>query len=433
MKAPNLSLRAVLMLTFASVALILVVGYSLLSSRYLIAGMDTLITENLVRAAVAESRGEFVSEHSIYSSFRVTATWQGQPQDMTTRIAEPPQTLDQLQQLRIEDGAQSEGEGEAESERRMYFYLMTEQAGERYYVSYQVSPDKVSQLVFENVTGSLKLLAAIGLGSVLLISLLVWWLWRRMTQPVTELGAWARSLNETSLQQDIPDFRYRDLNEFAAIVRNSLVSVRDALDREQTFLRHASHELRTPISVIRNNIQLISTLKQRSAETETNPKELAAIERIDRASLTMKHLTETLLWLGREDHEDLPQTDVQLDQLLESLAGELKYLLQGKDVELEVTTKAHTSTLPEAAARIVFGNLIRNAFQHTWAGKVEIRQTGDLVTVVNTLESPDGDESVADLGFGLGLALTEKLCEQLGWKFVQQQTATHWHSEIKLT
>ena len=67
MKAPNLSLRAVLMLTFASVALILVVGYSLLSSRYLIAGMDTLITENLVRAAVAESRGEFVSGHSIYS------------------------------------------------------------------------------------------------------------------------------------------------------------------------------------------------------------------------------------------------------------------------------------------------------------------------------------------------------------------------------
>jgi len=266
----------------------------------------------------------------------------------------------------------------------------------------------------------------------LLISLLVWWLWRRMTQPVTELGAWARSLNETSLQQEIPDFRYRDLNEFAAIVRNSLVSVRDALDREQTFLRHASHELRTPISVIRNNIQLISTLKQRSAETETNPKELAAIERIDRASLTMKHLTETLLWLGREDHEDLPQTDVQLDQLLESLAEELKYLLQGKDVELEVTTEAHTSTLPEAAARIVFGNLIRNAFQHTWAGKVEIRQTGDLVTVVNTLESPDGDESVADLGFGLGLALTEKLCEQLGWKFDQQQTATHWYSEVRV-
>jgi signal transduction histidine kinase len=287
--------------------------------------------------------------------------------------------------------------------------------------------------VFEDVTGSLRALAAIGLGSVLLISLLVWWLWRRLTQPVTELGAWARGLTEASLKQEIPDFRYRDLNEFAAIVRNSLISVRDALDREQTFLRHASHELRTPISVIRNNIQLISTLKQRSAETETNPKELAAIDRIDRASLTMKHLTETLLWLGREDHEDLPQTDVQLDQLLESLAEELKYLLQGKDVELEVATEAHTSTLPEAAARIVFGNLIRNAFQHTWAGKVEIRQTADLITVVNTLESPEGDESVADLGFGLGLALTEKLCEQLGWKFDQQQTVTHWYSEIKLT
>ncbi|MEB3733551.1 histidine kinase dimerization/phospho-acceptor domain-containing protein [Halopseudomonas pachastrellae] len=60
--------------------------------------------------------------------------------------------------------------------------------------------------------------------------------------------------------------------------------------------RFTSHELRTPISVIRANVELLERLR---AQSRIDPAmEQQALDRIDRASLTMQHLTETLLWLA---------------------------------------------------------------------------------------------------------------------------------------
>lgn len=237
----------------------------------------------------------------------------------------------------------------------------------------------------------------------------------RMAQPVTRLGIWARGLNEKTLDERIPDFGFRDLNDFADVVRSSLISVKDGLDREQTFLRQASHELRTPISVIRSNIQLLNKLKKTPPSEQRDNRENAVINRLDRASLTMKQLTETLLWLGREVSNELPQSEVRLDQLIENLTSDLKYLLDGKSVQLSVRTSPCTCRLSEAAARIVLGNLIRNAFQHTWEGQIMIAQEGWIVDVENSDTSVM--ETDGDLGFGLGLQLTEKITRRLGWRF----------------
>ncbi len=60
-------------------------------------------------------------------------------------------------------------------------------------------------------------------------------------------------------------------------------------------------------------------------------------------------------------------------------------------------------------------NMVRNAFQHSWEGGVTICQTQAMVEIRNRLvEAEDGREP-AELGFGLGLFLIEKLCRQFGW------------------
>ncbi|MCB1812779.1 MAG: hypothetical protein KDK04_13825, partial [Candidatus Competibacteraceae bacterium] len=47
----NLSLKGSLILAFITITLVLVVGYSMLSARYFMGGMDTIVADNLVRAA----------------------------------------------------------------------------------------------------------------------------------------------------------------------------------------------------------------------------------------------------------------------------------------------------------------------------------------------------------------------------------------------
>lgn len=403
----NPSLRGALVLTFASVALILVLGYSFLVTRYYMSGMDTIIADNLARAATAIADGEGLSGSNTFDAYTVTRRWQDQPASIVAAAPTPPPTGNRLQKATLQGV-----EGQPD---QLFFYMTADTPEGPFYVSFYILPDKVSDMVARNVRDSLVTLLTIGLGSALAVALVVWGLMRRVAQPVTRLGMWARELNEQSLDDEIPDFGFRDLNDFAEVVRNSLLSVKDGLDREQTFLRQASHELRTPISVIRNNIQLLEKLKSRQSAAQQDPRETAVVKRIDRASLTMKHLTETLLWMGRDAGGPLQQNEVQLDQLVQNSIHDLKYLLDGKNVQLSIWTHPCTCELPETAARIVVGNLIRNAFQHTWEGQVHITQKGRQVEIANYQIL--ATETAEDLGFGLGLQLTEKLTRRLGWTF----------------
>ncbi|MEQ9463843.1 MAG: hypothetical protein RJQ10_09285 [Haliea sp.] len=140
----------------------------------------------------------------------------------------------------------------------------------------------------------------------------------------------------------------------------------------------------------------------------------------------MKHLTETLLWLSRDNVDSLPSNEFALDALVAQLATEMQYLLKDKPVEVVLDTESCQIRLPEMVVRIVLGNLIRNAFQYTWEGRVSVRQHGAVVEIVNPLQEDAGTEG---LGFGLGLKLTEQLCDKLHWEYVN----TSQHNERSAT
>jgi signal transduction histidine kinase len=141
-------------------------------------------------------------------------------------------------------------------------------------------------------------------------------------------------------------------------------------------------------------------------------------DRIQRASLTMKSMTETLLWLSREGDGEVPVESSQLGPLVDNTHGELAYLLSGKSVTVNVETDEQTLVLAVTPCVIVLNNLIRNAFQHTQQGHVEIVQKGSKVTITNVEQQHDPSNSQKDeLGFGLGMQLVEKLTTRFHWRY----------------
>ena len=95
-------------------------------------------------------------------------------------------------------------------------------------------------------------------------------------------------------------------------------------------------------------------------------------------------------------------------------------LLSGKKVDVAIKCEPTVLALPEALCRIDISNLIRNAFQYTWSGKVDISLTGKKLEILNINEADE--ERNDELGFGLGLELTERLVGQQGWGYTNKET-----------
>ena len=264
---------------------------------------------------------------------------------------------------------------------------------------------------------------AIGLFSLVPILLL-----RKIATPVERLTTWARHLAQADLAKPAPEFHYSELDSLAQLIHASLRSVQESVEREKRFLGYASHELRTPIAVTRTNSELLRKMLDKDIP---KARQLEVLERIERASLTMTDLTETLLWLNRHGDKSLEAIQFSLDEMIEQLCDDLAYLLAGKQVEVSISCAPTQLNLPQALCRIVITNLIRNAFQHTYSGKVDIRLTGNQLEMIN-INEPEG-ENQNELGFGLGLELTERLIAQQGWSYANQEVGSGRHVFLKFT
>jgi signal transduction histidine kinase len=410
MKA-KISLKRLITVSFLLFGGTIVLGYSLLSAHFFIRGMDNIVTGGMENAALtylASNKSLAEDELVNFRGSQLSRRWESQSADIRQVFTNPPQRSGEL--IKRDDSHWLERPD------KVYFALKVDLENQSVYISRTLSRENVSSLVGRNMADSMRLLLGVSALIALTLMLITWLLMRSISTPVARLNNWTQSLTPENLSQPPPDFLYPELNQMARLIQNSLSSVQRSLDREHRFLRYTSHELRTPISVIRNNIELQYKVLQQTSSS-LNPMQRDIADRIDRASITMQHLTETLLWLSREDHEKLPESVVEIDKLLLEITTEMRYLLRDKTVELIVETHPYQCSISAVAARIVLGNLIRNAFQHTWEGQVIISQQGSQISIVNRQFNADIDVAPTELGFGLGLQLTAQLTEKLGWSY----------------
>ena len=402
----QVSLKWFILLSFLTLMIVLIVGYSLLSAHFFVLGMDNIIASNMAQvvksyvAAVPEGRRNSLQS---FSGYRISRQWEQMPLDIRNAVKMPTSSG-----ILIKHNVS----GWFSPPDRVYFVMRVVQDGSPYFISHLVTRNETIPLIGRNAARSRHLLLSVSLFIMVILATIVLLFFKRISRPINALGEWARRLTPAALDRMPPDFFYPELNELALLIKNSLSSVQAGLEREHRFLRHSSHELRTPIGVIRNNIELLNRIQQDN-DSPFNCRQKQILDRIDRASLTMKHMTETLLWLSRESEADLPAKRLDLETLVREVVAETQYLLKNKEVDLHVATCKAVVTVAEIPARIVLSNLVRNAFQHTWQGEIRITQTEGRITIENDAEA--ADESNQDLGFGLGLQLTEQLTNKLKW------------------
>ena len=245
---------------------------------------------------------------------------------------------------------------------------------------------------------------------------------------LNHLDRWVGELTLDNAEQPTPNFNFDEFNRIANKQRTTLLKIKSLIENEQDFLRHASHELRTPIAVVKSNSELLERLlstKDSDNETQENSNQ-KALSRIARAANNMQQLTETLLWLSREESVDIVSDKVSLKDLLTELIEDNNYLLNGKSVDVFTKLSDDQLTLAVTPYRLILSNIIRNAFQYTQNGAINITFKNHKVRIDN-VNYMSGDFNHAqreqnralssDYGFGLGLRLVEKIISKLTWGY----------------
>ncbi len=192
------------------------------------------------------------------------------------------------------------------------------------------------------------------------------WLASRAFAPMKRVIQAARAIKAGDLRQRVPLPRAQDEVYQLTLTLNEMIdSLEQTFVRQRRFVADASHELRTPVAVIRSKTDL--------ALLQVFPPEdyVGIFRSIYAEAERLGRLISDLLALARADEGQthLEQEVVQLDQLVEAVAAIMEPLAAEREVTLAVKTTEPVSVLgDEARLMQVVMNLLENAIRYTNPG-----------------------------------------------------------------
>jgi signal transduction histidine kinase len=279
----------------------------------------------------------------------------------------------------------------------------------------------------------LELALAVGLPLLAaLVTLAGWFLAGAALSPVQEMiedadVISARSARQLSRRLSVPENAGEELAELARRLNQLLERIELALEHERVFLDDASHELRTPISIARGELELARL--QVDDTTETAASLDSALEEIDR----LDHLATSLLVLARTRAAGPPPpTRVELGSAARHAVEMAESVTDGRErsgVSVTVVGDATVRGDSVALERAV-RNLVENALRYARTAVAVTIESDDLDTVVEVSDDgsgfpPDwlqhgvgrfaaGDSPEAHGGAGLGLAIVDAIAGSHG-------------------
>ena len=258
------------------------------------------------------------------------------------------------------------------------------------------------------------------------------WLSRRLTDPLRSLTRATEQLANEQFPEPLPVPEGNDdLARLARSFNRMSAALRALVDRERTLTRYATHELRTPLSALKLQVERA----QRHAATPQ-----PTLDAMGRNVLRMEEVIGALLQLtrsGERDRTPMPLADV-IDETFAALAPTVRSRVDLMSVPLDV--RVTDGALVQRALH----NLIGNALAHGAVPvQVYVGRDGEVLTLRVRDRGPGVPEgALAELtrpfvrsaagGTGLGLALVAFIAQTLGGELSLRNLQPGFEASLRL-
>ena len=281
-------------------------------------------------------------------------------------------------------------------------------------------------------------LAVLEAGLIGLIACLGWYAVDRGLRPLGELK---REIDARGVHGG-PNLSPLDLSRVPqealapALAVNSLLQRLDlAIELVRRFTADASHQMRTPLAILRTHLDLVRRL---GSET---PAGQSALNEVDGAINRLERLLRQLVTLARADEQNIAQPvaeNVDLNEIAFNVLSERAPQAFARDIDVQFDRFDGRAMIPGNSVLIgeLLANLIDNAIRYNRAGgmvlvrtivdatiaRVEVEDTGPGIPEAHLarvferfyrIPMTNGPE-----GSGLGLAIVKALSDRLGAEIV---------------
>jgi signal transduction histidine kinase len=160
-----------------------------------------------------------------------------------------------------------------------------------------------------------------------------WWLTRRALAPVTQLTETVEKIHEHNLREPLPCSGSGDEIDRLTEVFNSMTTRLDgSFQRIREFTLHASHELKTPLTVLRGELE--TALNEENSSQSQKERLLSQIDEIERLAKIVDGLT--LLMKADAGQIKLNREPVHLDDLVRESFADAKILAQPQGIQVSL-------------------------------------------------------------------------------------------------
>ncbi|MBN7825975.1 HAMP domain-containing sensor histidine kinase [Bowmanella dokdonensis] len=286
---------------------------------------------------------------------------------------------------------------------------------------------------------------------VIPISLMIALLFVRLiTRSINQLKPQIRKLQEGDFNQKVSVSGAKDIEEVGRILDAMRLQLLELEMQKTTFIRHISHELKTPLAAIREGTELL--YDGTTGQLNQAQKEVSGIIR-DSVS-RLQQLIEDLLNFNMvlDNSQALAPQSCGLLETINKVLGERRLEIQSKGLALELPERDCKLAMHPEHFRVILDNLLSNAFKFSPAdGQIEVRAAYvDDIWILTISDQGPGipqqqqgkvfepffqgslKAEAKVKGSGLGLTITRELVQKYQGQIHLLQNGTGCTFEIRL-